>query len=111
MGIRGVSPIAQSCFTVEIWGSGRALLGSKNKCQRWGEKEQVLARDDVSTLVIDSLCSRAGGKNGAVACFYFDFAGCRTRYDGKSGEVLNELEREPDKISRDAGFCYRMKHF
>jgi len=111
VGIRGVSPIEQSRFTVEIWGSGRVLLGNKNKCQGWGEKEQVLARCDVSTLVIDSLCGRARGQNGAVACFYFYFAGCRTRPDGRSGEVLDELEREPDEISRDAEFCSSMKHF
>jgi len=96
---------------VEIWGSGRVLLGNKNKCQGWGEKEQVLARCDVSALVIDSLCGRARGQNGAVACFYFYFAGCRTRPDGRSGEVLDELEREPDEISRDAEFCSSMKHF
>ena len=102
MGIRGVSSIVQSCFTVETWGSGRVLLGSKNKCQGWREKEQVLARCDASTLVRDGLRGRARGQNGAVACFYFDFVGCRTMHDDTSGEVLDEPESEPDKISRDA---------
>ena len=102
MGTSDVNPIAQSCFTVEIWESGRVLLGSKNKRQGWGEKEQVFARCNVSKLVIDSLCDRARGQNGAVACFYFDFAGYQTRHDGRSEEVLDELEREPDEISRDA---------
>jgi len=38
------------------------------------EKWQVLTSRDVSSLVIDSLCDQASGKNVAVACFYFDFA-------------------------------------
>ena len=92
VGTRDVNPIAQSCFMVEISRSGRALLGNKNKGQGWREKEQVLARYDVSKLVIDGLYDRAGGQNDAVACFYFDFAGCRTMHDGSSGEVLDEFE-------------------
>ena len=71
---------------------GKGFIGNKNKYQGWGEKEQVLARCEVSTLVIDSLCGRARGQNGAVACFYFDLAGCRTRHDGRSAEVLDELD-------------------
>ena len=34
----------------------------------------MLTSWDVSSLVIDSLCDQARGKNVAVACFYFDFA-------------------------------------
>ena len=34
----------------------------------------MLTSRDVSSLVIDSLCDQARGKNVAVACFYFDFA-------------------------------------
>ena len=92
MGIRGVSSIAQSCFTVETWGSGRVLLGSKNKCQGWREKEQVLARCNVSTPVGNCLCGRARGQIGTVACFYLDFVGFRTMRDDMSGEVLDGLE-------------------
>jgi len=37
-------------------------------------KRLVLTGCGASSLVIDSLCDRAGGQNVAVACFYFDFA-------------------------------------
>ena len=38
------------------------------------EKGQVLTRSDFSSLVIDTLCSQARGRNATVACYYFDFA-------------------------------------
>ena len=34
----------------------------------------MLISRDVSSLVIDTLCNQAVGRNAAVACFYFDFA-------------------------------------
>jgi len=38
------------------------------------ENGLVLTICEVSSLVIDNLCDGAGGRNAAVACFYFDFA-------------------------------------
>jgi len=38
------------------------------------DKGQVLTSGDVSSLVIDNLCDRAGDQSATVACFYFDFA-------------------------------------
>jgi len=53
------------------------------------EKGQVLTNCDVSSLVIDELCDKAGGQNATVACFYFDFA---TRKEKQSPtEVLGAL--------------------
>ena len=76
MGVVGgeVNPITQCCFAMGTRGWERLILG--NKGEPGGRKEggQVLTSRDISSLVIDSLCDQARGKNVAVACFYFDFA-------------------------------------
>jgi len=46
---------------------------------------------DVSSLVIDSLCDRAGGQNATVACFYFDFA---TRNEQSPENMLGSLLKQ-----------------
>ena len=62
----------------------------------------MLTSQDVSSLVIDSLCDRAREGNAAVACFYFDFAarkeqsstsmlGALLKQVGGLGEVLGEI--------------------
>ena len=69
------------------------------------EKGQVLTSCDVSSLVIDKLCDRAGGRDTTVACFYFDFA---ARKDQSPTSVLGALlkqlicglEEIPNRISR-----------
>jgi len=56
-----------------------------------GEKRQVLTGRGVSSLVIDSLCDRAGGRNVAIACFYFDFA---AQKEQSSTSVLGALLKQ-----------------
>ena len=68
-------------------------------------KGQVLTSFDVSSLVIDSLCDQAEGRNVAVACFYFDFA---AQKEQSSTSVLGALLKQvvgglgevPGKIAR-----------
>ena len=68
-----VNPITEFCFATEIRELAKRLLGDKG--ESWGrEREQVLTRCGVSSLVIDSLCDWAMQQNAAVAWFYFDFA-------------------------------------
>ena len=68
-----VNLITEFCFATEIRELAKRLLGDKG--ESWGrEREQVLTRCGVSSLVIDSLCDWAMQQNAAVACFYFDFA-------------------------------------
>ena len=62
----------QSCFTTEVRGPARHLLGNENYSP--GKGESVLTSRDVSSLVVDRLCDQARGQSTAVACFYFDFA-------------------------------------
>ena len=52
---------------------------------------RVLTSRDVSSLVIDTLCQRAGGQNVAIACFYFDFA---IQQEQSSTSVLGALLKQ-----------------
>ena len=75
---------------MEIQGSERHLLG--NSGEPPGIEVRVLTSRDVSSLVIDSLCERAGGQNVAVACFYFDFATQQEQsLTGVLGTLLKQL--------------------
>ena len=69
-----------------------------------GGKWQVLTRRNVSSLVIDTLCNQARGRNATVACYYFDFAsqneqsptsilGCLLK------QLVFGLEEIPEEIS------------
>ena len=57
-------------------GVGKSYIRYKNTDEqlRMEGKRQVLTSRDVSSVVIDNLCSQARGQNATVACFYFDFA-------------------------------------
>ena len=55
------------------------------------EKRQVLTSRDVSSLVIDRLCDRAGGQNATVACFYFDFV---TQNEQSPANMLGSLLKQ-----------------
>jgi len=69
------------------------------------KKGLLLTCCEVSSLVIDNLCDRAGGQNVAVACFYFDFAAQKEQSStsvlgavlkqviGGLAEVLGEIVR------------------
>ena len=72
-GVVEVKMITQSCFTTEVQGSAKHLLGNENHFLG-KEGEPVLTSWGVSSLVVDRLCDQARGQSTAVACFYFDFA-------------------------------------
>jgi len=74
---------------MEIQGSERHLLG--NNGEPPGIEVRVLTSRDASSLVIDTLCERAGGQNVAVACFYFDFT---TQHEQSSTSVLGALLKQ-----------------
>ena len=69
------------------------------------ERELVLTRYDVSSLVVDRLCDQTRGQNTAVACFYFDFA-ARKEQSATSmmgsllKQIISGMENIPEEISR-----------
>ena len=69
------------------------------------ENGQVLTRSNASSLVIDSLCDQARGRNATVACFYFDYAAQNEQFPTNMlGSLLKQLvcgqEEIPEEISR-----------
>ena len=63
----------------------------------------MLIRCDFSSLVIDTLCKQAMGRNTGVACFYFDFAASEEQSPAAIlGSVLKHivggLDEVPEKI-------------
>ena len=71
--VREMNPKTQFCFAMETRVLGKLTFGNR-KAPRGVEEGQVLTSRDVSSMIIDSLCSQARGKNATVACYYFDFA-------------------------------------
>ena len=69
-------------------------------------KARVLLRSyDASSLVIDTLGDWARGQNGAVACFYFDFAAQKEQspisiLSSLLKQVVCGLEEIPEKITQ-----------
>ena len=64
----------------------------------------MLTRRDVSSLVIDTLCNQARGRNATVACYYFDFASQNEQSPASIlGSLLKQLvfglEEIPEEIS------------
>ena len=100
---REVNPITQFCFAMELRELAKLILG-KAEPREIGEG-QVLTSGGVSSLVIDSLCDRAGGENATIACFYFDFAAQNEQSPvSMLGSLLKQLvcgqEEIPEEISR-----------
>ena len=65
----------------------------------------MLTSCDSSSLVIDSLCDQAGGKDVAVACFYFDFASQKEQSSTSVlgallKQVVGGLDEVPGEIAR-----------
>ena len=92
-------------FAMEVRGSEKLILGNKGEPQRMEEKWQVLMSDDVSSLVIDSLCDQTRGQNSTVACFYFDYVAQNEQSPTNMlGSLLKQLvcgqEEIPEEISR-----------
>jgi len=96
--------MTQFCFAMEILGLGKLILGDKDEHERTEEKWPVLTSGDVSSLVIDNLCDRAGRQNATVACFYFDFAAQNEQsLTSMLGSLLKQLvygQEIPEEISR-----------
>jgi len=64
----------------------------------------LLRSCDASSLVVDRLCDWAGGRNAAVACFYFDFAAQKEQsptniLSSLLKQVVGGLEKIPSKIT------------
>ena len=65
----------------------------------------MLTSCDVSSLVIDSLCNEAEGRNATIACFYFDFAAQKEQSPTSMlGALLKQLvwglDETPGEVSR-----------
>ena len=65
----------------------------------------MLTSHDASSLVIDSLCNQAEGRNATIACFYFDFAAQKEQSPTSMlGALLKQLvwglEETPEEVSR-----------
>ena len=68
----------------------------------------MLTSSDFSSLVIDSLCDRAGGQEVAVACFYFDFAGRKEQSPTNAlGALLKQLVRGLEETPREISLAYQ----
>jgi len=95
----------QSCFAMEVQGSGRHLSGNGNCPRRKEERESVLTGLDVSSLVVDRLSDQSRGQNTAVTCFYLDFAARKEQsVAGILGslvrQVVGGMEKVPEEITR-----------
>jgi len=82
------NPTNQPCFATEIRGWARPTLGKKAHSPR---SRALLRSCDSSSLVIDTLCDWAVGRNAAVACFYFDFA---SQKEQSPTAILSSLLRQ-----------------
>ena len=89
-GVVEVKVIRQSCFTTEVRGWAKHLLGNSNNSLDKGG-ESVLTGYGVSSLVVDWLCDQAKGQSTAVACFYFDFA---ARKEHSAASMLSSLLKQ-----------------
>ena len=95
----------ESCFAMEIRGSAKHILGSKEEPLDNGRKAQALTSHHVSSLVIDTLCDQDGDQNATVTCFYFDFAAQNDQSPTATmgallKQVVGGLDEIPEEISR-----------
>jgi len=71
------------------------------------EKGRVLTSNDISSLVIDSLCDHARGRDIAVACFYFDFATQKEQsLTSRLGSLLKQVVGGLDEIPGEVAQTY-----
>ena len=96
----GVNLRVRPCFATGVRGLERPTLGEGGILR---ESNVLLTICDASSLVIDTLCTKAVGGNSTVACFYFDFVS----HDDQSPvsilssvlkQVVGGLEEVPEKI-------------
>ena len=103
--VGGMNLIKESCFAMEIQGSAKHIIGTKEEARDNGRKGQALTSHNISSLVIDTLCDQHGDQNVTVACFYFDFAAQKDQSPASTmGAVLKQvvggLEEIPEEISQ-----------
>jgi len=93
---------------MEILALEKHTLGNTDGPRGVKEKLQVLTSCDISSMVIDSLCSQAGGRNTTIACFYFDFAD-RNEQSPTSvlGSLLKQLVFGLEEIPEEILKAYR----
>jgi len=72
-------------------GVGKTYIRQEGQALMKKGKRLVLTGCDFSSLVIDSLCDQARGKNVAVACFYFNFA---AQKEQSSASMLGSLLKQ-----------------
>ena len=99
-----VKVINQSCFIMEVRGSGRHSSGNENYPWR-EEREPMLTGHDVSSLVVDRLCDQFSGQNTAVTCFYLDFAARKEQsvaniLGSLLRQVVGGMEKVPEEIAQ-----------
>ena len=98
VGNPGVRPF----FATEIRGWARPTSGKK-PCPQ--EAKVLLRSGGASSLVVDSLCDWARGRDAAVACFYFDFAAQKEQsltnvLGSLLKQVVGGLENIPGKVTQ-----------
>ena len=71
------------------------------------EKRRVLTSHGISSLVIDSLCDHARGRDITVACFYFDFAGQKEQsLTSMLGALLKQVVGGLDEMPGEVAQTY-----
>jgi len=86
----GANPVIRPCFVMASPGLAKPTSGKKYISTPQGAK--VLLRScGASSLVIDTLCDWARGRDVPVACFYFNFP---VRKEQSPTEVLGSLLRQ-----------------
>ena len=83
--------IMRSFPATEIRGWARHLSGNKDYSLGRGESKPCLTSHDDSSLVVDTLCDQAKGKNFTITCFYFDFA---ARKEQTAANMLGSLLKQ-----------------
>jgi len=94
------NPAVRPCFAMGIQGSARPTSGTKPYLH---EAKELLRSGNASSLVVDSLCDWARGRDAAVACFYFDFAAQKEQsltnvLGSLLKQVVGGLENIPAKL-------------
>ena len=71
------------------------------------ERGQMLTSRGVSSLVIDSLCDQARGRDVAIACFYFDFAAQKEQsLTSVLGALLKQVVGGLDEVPEEVAQAY-----
>ena len=97
----------QFCFAMEIRESAKLISGSEDQPRLMAERGQMLTSRGVSSLVIDSLCDQARGRDVAIACFYFDFAAQKEQsLTSVLGALLKQVVGGLDEVPEEVAQAY-----